>query len=132
MSVVYPNIVDIGCYSHTIDHVEENFQTPYLDWESIGWNIFRGVARISVTGVPRLAACAHARTGVGGIACLLHSQTVFTVYSYQRKGGCSSPLSHPLATPLIFSYRALKLGQKRLGGPLPHTVRSGDGPGGSI
>ena len=39
----------------------------------------RGAARISVRGVPRLAACVHARTGVGGIACLPHSHTLNTV-----------------------------------------------------
>lgn len=28
LKVLYPNLLDIGCYSHTIDHVGENFDTP--------------------------------------------------------------------------------------------------------
>ena len=28
--VVYPSLVDIGCFSHTIDHVGDNFKTPVL------------------------------------------------------------------------------------------------------
>ena len=31
LKVVYPNMVDIGCYSHTIDLVGEKFCTPNLD-----------------------------------------------------------------------------------------------------
>jgi hypothetical protein len=31
MKVVYPHLLDIGCYSHTIDHVGEKFVTPNLD-----------------------------------------------------------------------------------------------------
>ena len=31
LKVVYPNLVDIGCYSHTIDLVGEKFYTPNLD-----------------------------------------------------------------------------------------------------
>ena len=30
VSVVYPFVVDIGCFSHTLDHVGENFKTPIL------------------------------------------------------------------------------------------------------
>lgn len=30
VSVVYPMLVDIGCFSHTLDHVGENFKTPIL------------------------------------------------------------------------------------------------------
>lgn len=31
IKVLYPNILDIGCYSHTIDHVGEHFKTPTLE-----------------------------------------------------------------------------------------------------
>ena len=37
LSVVYPNLLDIGCYSHTIDHIGEHFQTPVLDEFSKLW-----------------------------------------------------------------------------------------------
>ena len=30
VNVVYPQLIDIGCYSHTLNHVGENFQTPTL------------------------------------------------------------------------------------------------------
>ena len=31
LSIVFPNVLDIGCFSHTLDHVGENFKTPILD-----------------------------------------------------------------------------------------------------
>ena len=31
IKVVYPGIIDIGCYSHTIDLVGNKFRTPTLD-----------------------------------------------------------------------------------------------------
>ena len=31
LSIVFPNVSDIGCFSHTLDHVGENFKTPILD-----------------------------------------------------------------------------------------------------
>ena len=31
MKIVYPNMIDIGCYSHTIDLVGKKFRTPNLD-----------------------------------------------------------------------------------------------------
>ena len=31
LKVVYPNIVDVGCFSHTIDHVGGKFETSVLD-----------------------------------------------------------------------------------------------------
>ena len=37
LKVVYPNIVDIGCFSHTIDHVGEKFETPVLDEFISAW-----------------------------------------------------------------------------------------------
>ena len=37
MRVVYPHVLDIGCYSHTIDHVGEKFVTPYLDEFGKAW-----------------------------------------------------------------------------------------------
>ena len=37
LKVVYPNIVDIGCFSHTIDHVGGEFETPVLDEFISAW-----------------------------------------------------------------------------------------------
>jgi hypothetical protein len=31
IKVLYPNLLDVGCYSHTLDHVGERFKTPHLD-----------------------------------------------------------------------------------------------------
>lgn len=31
LSIVFPNVLDIGCFSHTLDYVGENFKTPILD-----------------------------------------------------------------------------------------------------
>ena len=41
LKVLYPNLVDIGCLSHTLDHVGEKFDTPVLS-EFISWwiNLF--------------------------------------------------------------------------------------------
>lgn len=37
LKVVYPNLVDVGCFSHTIDHVGERFDTPVLDEFMSAW-----------------------------------------------------------------------------------------------
>ena len=39
--MLYPNVLDVGCYSHTIDHVGDNFNAPYLHEFGILWvNLF--------------------------------------------------------------------------------------------
>ena len=30
LKIIYPSVVDIGCFSYTIDHVGEHFNTPTL------------------------------------------------------------------------------------------------------
>ena len=41
LKVVYPFIVDIGCFSHTIDHVGDRFKTPHLtEFISLWINLF--------------------------------------------------------------------------------------------
>lgn len=30
VSLIYPSIMDVGCFSHTLDHVGEKFKTPYF------------------------------------------------------------------------------------------------------
>ena len=41
LKIVYPQLIDIGCLSHTIDHVGEHFVTPYLTEFISGWiNLF--------------------------------------------------------------------------------------------
>ena len=37
VSVVYPKLLDVGCYSHTLDHVGERFNTPVLNTFSTLW-----------------------------------------------------------------------------------------------
>ena len=37
IKVLYPNLVYIGCFSHTIDRVGENFHTPILHEFGIAW-----------------------------------------------------------------------------------------------
>jgi hypothetical protein len=37
ISIVYPNLLDIGCMSHTIDHVGDKFLTPVLDEFVTAW-----------------------------------------------------------------------------------------------
>ena len=37
LKIVYPTLLDIGCYSHTIDHVGERFVTPVLEEFSKCW-----------------------------------------------------------------------------------------------
>ena len=37
VKVIYPHMLDIGCYSHTIDHVGEKFKTPTLDMFGKYW-----------------------------------------------------------------------------------------------
>ena len=31
IKVLFPNILDVGCYSHTLDHVSEHFNVPHLE-----------------------------------------------------------------------------------------------------
>ena len=35
--IMYPTLVDVGCFSHTLDHVGEKFCTPTLDKFFKGW-----------------------------------------------------------------------------------------------
>ncbi len=50
--VVYNRIMDIGCFSHTIDHVGEWMKTPVLDASSKGW-----IGLFSRSPKARLAWC---------------------------------------------------------------------------
>ena len=41
LKIIYPNVVDIGCFSHTHDHLGENFNTLVLDQFVKTWiNLF--------------------------------------------------------------------------------------------
>ena len=31
IKILFPDVFDIGCYSHTLDHVGEHFDTPFLE-----------------------------------------------------------------------------------------------------
>ena len=37
VKVLYPDIVDVGCFSHTLDHVGEHFRTPTLNEFVTNW-----------------------------------------------------------------------------------------------
>lgn len=37
INVIYPNMLDIGCYSHALDHVGEHFKTPTLHNFCTSW-----------------------------------------------------------------------------------------------
>ena len=37
VKVVYPKLIDVGCFSHTLDHVGEKFNTPTLNTFSTLW-----------------------------------------------------------------------------------------------
>ena len=37
LAVVYPKVLDIGCFSHTIDRVGEHFKTPILSEFCTAW-----------------------------------------------------------------------------------------------
>ena len=37
VQVIYPQILDIGCFSHTVDHVGDHFVTPVLDEFVSAW-----------------------------------------------------------------------------------------------
>ena len=36
LKTVYPQLIDIGCFSHTTDHIDEHFVTPNLSEFVIG------------------------------------------------------------------------------------------------
>ena len=41
LKIIYPTLIDIGCFSHTLDVVGEKFCTPTLDQIFKGWiNMF--------------------------------------------------------------------------------------------
>ena len=37
LKILYPNLVDIGCFSHTLDHVGEKMATPNLEKFMKSW-----------------------------------------------------------------------------------------------
>ena len=37
VKVLYPDILDVGCFSHTLDHVGEHFRTPTLNEFVTNW-----------------------------------------------------------------------------------------------
>ena len=56
VKVLYPDVFDVGCFSHTIDHVGERFCTPTLDEFVTAWiTLFSHSPKAKLTW--------HARTG---------------------------------------------------------------------
>ena len=50
LKVIYPDVVDIGCFSHTLDLVGEKFCTPILDQFFKGWiNMFSRSPKTKLT-----------------------------------------------------------------------------------
>ena len=37
LQIIYPHVLDVGCFSHTIDHVGEHFVTPTLSEFGTAW-----------------------------------------------------------------------------------------------
>lgn len=37
IKVLCPNILDVGCYSHTLDHIGEHFDVPHLEEFTLLW-----------------------------------------------------------------------------------------------
>ena len=37
LQIIYPNVLDVGCFSHTLDHVGEHFETPTLSEFGTAW-----------------------------------------------------------------------------------------------
>ena len=55
LKVVYPVLVDIGCYSHTLNHVGERFSTPILCEFISAWILlFSPAQRLNSSGVRKL------------------------------------------------------------------------------
>ena len=58
LNIVFPKVLDIGCFSHTLDHVGEHMQTPVLEEFMKGWIRFFSrspkarLAWNSLAGVP--------------------------------------------------------------------------------
>lgn len=69
LNVVYPKLLDIGCFSHTLDHVGEKFNTPVLDKFAKSWiNMFS-----------KSPKCKLAWTTQTGLPVLSHSSTRWEV-----------------------------------------------------
>ena len=71
LKVVYPNIADVGCFSHTIDHVGEKFETPVLYEFTSAWiSRLLKVIKLRHSGVSKLEeplrASAPRDGGAGG------------------------------------------------------------------
>ena len=50
LKIVFPLMFDIGCFSHTLDHVGEKLKTPILDKFVSGWiNIFSRSPKTKLT-----------------------------------------------------------------------------------
>ena len=65
VAVLYNNILDIGCFSHTIDHVGERMKTPVLDEFSRGWvNMFSRSpkARLAWQSRTGISPCSYSPT----------------------------------------------------------------------
>ena len=46
LKILFPNLVDIGCFSHTLDHVGEKMATPNLEKSMKSWvSLFTHSAR---------------------------------------------------------------------------------------
>ena len=58
LSIVFPKVLDIGCFSHTLDHVGEHMKIPVLESFLKGWiGLFSSspkaiLAWNSLTGIP--------------------------------------------------------------------------------
>ena len=67
VKIVYPGVLDVGCYSHTIDHVGEKFKTPILEkFGKLGLASFHTVQEQDCFGGKGLVAQWQASLKLGG------------------------------------------------------------------
>ena len=67
VKVVYPNMVDIGCISHTLDIVGDKFKTPDLNHFFTLWNsLFLTVSKQELYGNSKQAEQCHRVQQLGG------------------------------------------------------------------
>jgi hypothetical protein len=45
IKVIYPNMLDVGCFSHALDHVGDKFQTPVLESFISSWIMLFPIAQ---------------------------------------------------------------------------------------
>ena len=67
LKIVYPRLLDVGCFSHTLDHVGDHFVVPVLDNFSKAWiSIFAHSSKARLLWKERKPVMLWSRTVYGG------------------------------------------------------------------